>query len=1424
MFNNINRFRSVCVEKFVIFRALASHPQTKVPERQRIPAIQHAKNTLNSYGKLLLTRLTSNSHEIARRNRCPQNALLVAAAGAALAYPCVSLAQRQSSSTDKKLQVIIIAVSEFEDPAWHNARVKESIRSAADELESFFSKRFPNAQLHILRTKDETTSDSIRALLRQLRTFGSNTITLLFILSHGEQLALPNPAYSQDLMIITSDTRSQDPEARAIRAKRDLITSFQELARGSLVFAFIDTCHSGAIGSALLQFENTLVDQLSAVKMNVVTSALPENRSFRAMFTKALLEIWRRNGNCTSPYSTPQRLREAIRSMLASEGQTLRETEGHVSVPIPFKGNFCLESFGTDRALIAFYNASSTNYIASIRPIEQDKQYRALQTALLPKDVTATNLERGIYDIRVLEPIEGNQVGDAKQIDLARQPVQIFPVATTEDPKELGAAYERFAGYAEMAGMSGNIVQEFRLTALAHFERAGDTQSIARIRVSLGEFGEPYVTVEEVAVMGEADLIDRSGATISHLLDETTIAELPLDGRDLNQLAILQPGVARVGASAFSNPWQNTTNGRFSVNGMRPTTNSSILDGTPVNDPQYNQTGGGPSGSILGADTIKEFRILTNMYSAEYGQNAGAVVRLVTKSGTNTFHGSLFEYTRNESLNARNFFDRTDTPIPLLRHNQFGATLGGPISRDRTFFFLGYEGLRERKSETQSFLTPTAAVRNGAAPEIARYLTLYPLPNDPTNLDLRDGTGLHKTSDVRKTTEDQFKINANLSLTDVDSLKVNYVFDAGDSYKPFMSTSVPGFDGLVTSRNQSFVFSETHVFTPNLLYELRGSFNRTGYSQDPAAVHPGLSISLAPGERPTGHISVGGLPPIGHALTVPADQHANTFQLLNQLTYTAGRHDFTSGFSIRRFHVNGQSDFAANGSYSFLSMADFIAGNVGLFLGTSPTSADSNRGYRQTNLSAFLQDEYTMGPNLTLNMGVRYEYDSSPSEQHGRLANIRDPLNDIATTQGKLFGSPTILLAPRFGFAWSPFGNGRTVIRSGIGLFHDFIKQGIYNSTRWLPPFYEVVIGGFGPGTFRNLTTISPIGISMPIAFNISQTYTLSYNFQIQREVTPDMVLSVSYIGSRGNHLTRSGEVNPTQSTVVNNRQFFPDRFGPRLNEHFGSILQVVTDAQSFYNSLQFSLARRLNQGLSFQAAYTLGKSIDDASGPLLSDFMSEIGPVQDFYDRKNNRALSAFDTRHNFVFSVLYELPFGSGKKYGSQLHGLANHLVEGWQISGILSLNSGFPFTVRHANNRSRNGAIFHADRPNLKPHSSCRILGDPDRWFDASVFEPSAAGFYGTAGRNICRGPNFGNFDLLMFKDFQITDEIKMQFRAEFYNLTNHPNFGPPVNTDNPYGQGGNGNAVFIGNTSPAGVGRIFRTVNDSRQVQFALKLIF
>jgi hypothetical protein len=365
-----------------------------------------------------------------------------------------------------------------------------------------------------------------------------------------------------------------------------------------------------------------------------------------------------------------------------------------------------------------------------------------------------------------------------------------------------------------------------------------------------------------------------------------------------------------------------------------------------------------------------------------------------------------------------------------------------------------------------------------------------------------------------------------------------------------------------------------------------------------------------------------------------------------------------------------------------------------------------------------------------------------------------------------------------------------------------------------------------GP-TFLNPTSgafvIPSFGITVPTQFDYKQPSTQEYNLTIQRQVGRNFSVQAAYVGSRSYHLLRSGNINTPIPQIVNGRTFFPAG-APRRNPNFGAILYISTDAQSDYNSFQLSAQKRISEPKQFQASYTLSKSVDDASGPFLSDYVRQSGPVQNYFCRTCDRALSAWDTRHNFVFNWIYELPFGPTKPYLSRLSGAGRKLLGGWSLGGIVALHSGLPFTPVLGFNNSQDGSIFLADRPDLV--GPCRILGNPSKWFDPSCFAVPPAGTYGNAGRDILRGPDLKNIDFVLAKETSMNEKVGVEFRAEFFNLFNHPNFGPPINSTGFNGLGGNGEIIFnAGSTQPLpSAGQIFTTATTSRQIQFGLKVHF
>jgi len=952
---------------------------------------------------------------------------------------------------------------------------------------------------------------------------------------------------------------------------------------------------------------------------------------------------------------------------------------------------------------------------------------------------------------------------------------------------------------------------------------------------------------EQVTVSANATTIDNTTSTVGGLLAERSLAELPLNGHDLFAAAILEPGVAPTPSSAPS-LLSSGKAGQVALNGMRPSWTSVLIDGMDANDPVFGYSPAGASGLFLGLNELAEVRILTQTYSAEYGRNGGGVIEAVTKSGSNHFHGSLFELHRNASLNAKNYFDLGNRPIPPFVRNQFGAALGGPLVHNRTFFFANYEGFREVQASTAIATVPNALAHNGLLPQpsspglcsaaatsgcvaieidprIRQFLDLFPVSNGADN---GDGTGDLVTAQKGATAQHHGMFRLDHNFSDTHSLVARYTIDESSSAVPYFGTPpgtyVPGFPVLHKARNQYFTAQDRRSLGPDVFNELRFGINRTAASTSIVDTHPGLSISLAP-DRPFGMLSIAGMSLLGSSPVIPVGAFSKVYQVQDQLSLTTGLHTLKVGVQFRRTQSDGPLDFAVNGLYTFQDLSPFgfqvRTNNPALefflqslplsYIGTDPARSDSHRSYRQSVISGFLQDSFRATSRLTVNVGLRYDFYSNPTEAHGRLSAIPNPSTDSGPTVGKVFaGTPLNLLSPQAGFAWNIFGDSKTVLRGGGGIFRDQLPVLLYGVNRFLPPF-------FGMTSFVFPTFLNPqkAALTQPLyvlaaTYHPKFPYALQYNLNLERELALGTVLSVGYFGARGNHLPREVEANPFQPTL-----------GHRYNPNLPSpLLSVETDAQSFYNSFQLAVSRRYTQNLSWQVSYTWSHSVDDASANFSIDAVNEPPTTQDPFNRKGSRGRSGFDIRHNLVANVIYELPFGRGSRFG------------GWQVSAVASVHSNLPFTPVLAFDNAGLQSLLTSERPDLvgDPYTgTCpngNKVGTPSCWFNPSAFALPPSGHFGNAGRNILRGPAFSQFDLALQKNFQLAEGTKLVFGVEAYNLFNHPNFAVPSNTQNPLTLGGNGDAIFA---DAAGhyannVGRIFSTVGTGRQVQLTARLTF
>lgn len=900
----------------------------------------------------------------------------------------------------------------------------------------------------------------------------------------------------------------------------------------------------------------------------------------------------------------------------------------------------------------------------------------------------------------------------------------------------------------------------------------------------------------------------------------------------------------------------------FSVNGLRQQSNNFLLDGADNNDGFLGTAAGVPN-----PDALQEFRILTNGYSAEYRRGGGAQVNIVTRSGTNSFRGSAYHFLRNDVFDARNFFS---TDVPKLRQNQFGATFGGPVIRNKTFFFGSFEGFRRRQGITNSSVVPSAAQRlgdfTGSAPikdpsdtlpcttadrrgcfadnkipdarisPIAKnILALLPLPN----------RGSNQLSVTRNGTTDthQFLVRVDHQLARNNNLSARYFYDYGNGTKPFSNpppVNVPGFEYKDEFGFQNAIVSDTHNFTPRLLNEARLAYSRTRtlFNQAQSKVTPNsLGFTYPVGGRQIPPlISISGFTAIGSVFETDALRRDNIYQFQDHITWLAGRHElrigtdvFINQYALREDNANA-GNFNFNGGVTGNALADFMLGLANRF---TQANAGAPAYFSSRFFQPYLQDDFKIHPRLTLNLGLRYELNGAMREKNNRLIAFRPGLKSVLVPNaptGLLFegdpGANRIVnidknnVAPRVGFAWDVFGDGKTSLRGGYGIYYDIVLTTLYgnfvvsvpytttftvtNPARFADPF-----NGNSPlaGNNTNLGFPSLLPLTL-VDGDYVAPYNQQWNLTVQREVAKDLMIEVGYLGTKGTNVPGTRVLNTAEFRNVgtqtpSSRNIDARRpFGPA----FGTIYNYQSTVNSNYHGLQTTANKRFSQGFSLLAAYTWSKAIDNGSYPTGRRAVRAGTLLQDQNNLRGGRGLSSFDARHRFVLSGTWELPiFRTRRDWGGRILG-------GWQLNGILQLQSGKPFVVQDSTDPNVDGVT--SDHPDVirNPNLSNRIV---DLFFDTAAFVrlPADTNRFGTAGRNIVIGPDYKNLDMSLFKNFRLTERIRTEFRWEVFNVLNHANF------ENPTG-GSLGNDI----ASPV-FGKLQSTLTASERImQFALRFAF
>ena len=926
---------------------------------------------------------------------------------------------------------------------------------------------------------------------------------------------------------------------------------------------------------------------------------------------------------------------------------------------------------------------------------------------------------------------------------------------------------------------------------------------------------------QTVTVAEEVSPVELTNEPTSGLVSERQVKDLPLNGRSFDELITLNPSVVNYtsGRSGGVGTSDSSLGNMFAVAGRRPQENLFLLNGIEFTGASLiNITPGGASGQLLGVDAVREFNVVTDTYGAEYGKRPGGQVSIVTASGTNQLHGSVYEFLRNSALDARNFFDQGS--IPQFQRNVFGGAVGGPLKKNKLFLFGNYEGYRQHLGLSDVTLVPDNAARASAVPAVVPLLSLWPVPNGP---ELGSGIAEAFSHPLQTVREDFGTARLDYNISNNDTLFGVYTIDDSADNTPSTNPLSLAIEQL---REQVLSLEEQHVFSPTILNTARVGFSRASFfftGETPVDV-PGW-VSGAP----IGAVVVGGGTALNAASQIaPAGTNAgsnlaavrNLFTYDDHVVFTHGAHQIEIGGWLQQIQANDNLAQDQYGQASFSSLSNLLNGTIGTFT-VVPTPTPLS--WRSVEGAGFVQDAIKLRKNLDLRVGFRFESTNGWNEAHDRASNYvfsngviqTDPVigHSVFTVNRAKF-----LPEPRVGLAWDPFGHGKTVIQSGFGIYRALLDSIDYRLDQTAPfntteSLKNVPVNGLliTPGSpLPAGTKISPSGIQ-PDAYTPT---VLSWSFRVEQQIAPDTSLTVGYVGSHGYHELLSLDANIPYPTLSGGNIYFPTG-APLMNPALTNTTTWMSEGLSSYNALQVDVNRRFRHGFQIRGVYTFAKSLDDGTALNSSVGSNAPGFVMYPLNPKLDWGPSTSDVRHSAVINGSWELPVGKGRAWFGNAGRWTQALAGGWTLSGIETLQSGIPFTPSLGYNPANDGDSRNPVRPSYNPaFSGPIILGSPNEYFNSNAFLPPATGTYGNVGRDTLYGPGIAELDFSALKSVNVTERVRLQLRAEFFNILNRANFGTP-NT-----------VVFTSGTSGPSptAGVITSTSTTSRQIQFGLKLLW